>query len=176
MIAWRSSRQHFFSLSVFVLLVEDSVGDHSSAKLEGYQELYNMVGSLRRPHFLLLLLLSSCSSKFRPSLRLEDLNSSSLMLPVVKDNKVDEEAQLDARIERVRRLLGQIEVDEKDSFSAFYDGEEEFVYNDYSDSFEDFRSPEDSLIPVISMMMIPNKPQITRLLFLRLQVPQRFGF
>ena len=98
------------------------------------------------------------------------------MLPVVKDNNLDEEAQLDARIERVRRLLGQFEVDEQDSFSAFYDGEEEFVYNDYSDSFEDFRSPEDSLIPVISMMMIPNKPQITRLLFLRLQVPQRFGF
>jgi len=63
------------------------------------------------------------------------------MLPVVKDNNVDEEAQLDARIERVRRLLGQFEVDEQDSFSVFYDGEEEFVYNDYSDSFEDFRSP-----------------------------------
>ena len=153
MIAWRSSRLHFFSL-VFLLLVEDSVGDHSAVKLEGYQELYNMVGSLRRPHFLLLLLLSSCSSKFRPSLRLEDLNSSSLMLPVVKDNNVDEEAQLDARIERVRRLLGQFEVDEQDSFSAFYDGEEEFVYNDYSDSFEDIRSPEDSLTPAISMMMI----------------------
>ena len=78
------------------------------------------------------------------------------MLPVVKDNNVDEEAQLDARIERVRRLLGQFEVDEQDSFSAFYDGEEEFVYNDYSDSFEDFRSPEDSLTPAISMMMKTN--------------------
>ena len=175
MIAWRSSRQHFFSLLVFVLLVEDSVGDHSSAKLEGYQELYNMVGSLRRPHFLLLLLLSSCSSKFRPSLRLEDLNSSSLMLPVVKDNNVDEEAQLDARIERVRRLLGQFEVDEQDSFSASYDGEEEFVYNDYSDSFEDFRSPEDSLIPTILMMMITNTTNYTSY-FLVCRSPNALAF
>ena len=153
MIAWRSSRQHFFSLLVFVLLVEDSVGedsvgDHSAAKLEGYQELYNMVGSLRRPHFLLLLLLLSCSSKFRPSLRLEDLNSSSLMLPVVKDNNLDEEAQLDARIARVRRLLGQFEAEqreERDNFvgPVFYDAEEEFVYNEYSDDqdeSEDYRS------------------------------------
>ena len=181
MIAWRSSRQHFFSLLVFVLLVEDSVGedsvgDHSAAKLEGYQELYNMVGSLRRPHFLLLLLLLSCSSKFRPSLRLEDLNSSSLMLPVVKDNNVDEEAQLDARIERVRRLLGQFEVDEQDSFSAFYDGEEEFVYNDYSDSFEDFRSPEEILTPTIStMMMITNRTNSTSY-FLVCRSPNALAF
>ena len=180
MIAWRSSRQHFFSLLVFVLLVEDSVGedsvgDHSAAKLEGYQELYNMVGSLRRPHFLLLLLLSSCSSKFRPSLRLEDLNSSSLMLPVVKDNNVDEEAQLDARIERVRRLLGQFEVDEQDSFSAFYDGEEEFVYNDYSDSSEDFRSLEDSLTPAILMMMITNTTNYTSY-FLVCRSPNALAF
>ena len=95
------------------------------------------------------------------------------MLPVVKDNNVDEEAQLDARIERVRRLLGQFEVDEQDSFSAFYDGEEEFVYNDYSDSFEDFRSPEDSLIHLDDD---DNKHDKLHLLFLGLQVPQRFGF
>ena len=144
MIAWRSSRQHFFSLLVFVLLVEDSVGDHSAAKLEGYQELYNMVGSLRRSHFLLLLLLSSCSSKFRPSLRLEDLNSSSLMLPFIS-NSINEEAKLDARIARVRKLLGQFEAEhqeEQDNFlgPVFYDGDEEFVYNEYEQSQpEDYR-------------------------------------
>ena len=88
---------------------------------------------------------------------------------------MDEEAQLDARIERVRRLLGQIEVDEKDSFSAFYDGEEEFVYNDYSDSFEDFRSPEDSLIQAISMMMITNRTNSTSY-FLVCRSPNALAF
>ena len=84
------------------------------------------------------------SSNFRPSLRLEDLNSSSLMLPVNShSNSLTEEAKLDARIARVRKLLGQFEEgEEQDNFSGptFYDAEEEFVYNDYSnDQFEDYR-------------------------------------
>ena len=103
--------------------------------------------------YLQLFLLSVVlSSKFRPSLRLEDLNSSSLMLPVnshslSSSNSLDEEAKLDARIARVRRLLGQFEAEqgeEEENFSGpiFYDAEEEFVYNEYSndrDQFEDYR-------------------------------------
>ena len=94
------------------------------------------------------------SSKFRPSLRLEDLNSSSLMLPLdvnsnsFNSNSLNEEAKLDARIARVRRLLGQFEAEqreERDKFvgPVFYDAEEEFVYNEYSDDqdeSEDYRS------------------------------------
>ena len=103
--------------------------------------------------YLQLFLLSVVlSSKFRPSLRLEDLNSSSLMLPVnshssSSSNSLNEEAKLDARIARVRRLLGQFEAEqgeEEENFSGpvFYDAEEEFVYNEYSndrDQFEDYR-------------------------------------
>ena len=102
------------------------------------------------PFFLQLQFLLSvvASSKFRPSLRLEDLNSSSLMLPVNSDsfssNSLNEEANLDARIARVRQLLGQFEAEEQDNFSGpvFYDADEEFVYNEYSydqDKSEDFR-------------------------------------
>ena len=100
----------------------------------------------------LFLLSVVLSSKFRPSLRLEDLNSSSLMLPVnshssSSSNSLNEEAKLDARIARVRRLLGQFEAEqgeEEENFSGpvFYDAEEEFVYNEYSndrDQFEDYR-------------------------------------
>ena len=103
-------------------------------------------------YFQLLLFPVVFSSKFRPSLRLEDLNSSSLMLPVNSDsfssNSLNEEAKLDARIARVRRLLGQFEAEqreERDNFvgPVFYDAEEEFVYNEYSDDqdeSEDYRS------------------------------------
>ena len=105
------------------------------------------------PFFFQLQFLLSvvASSKFRPSLRLEDLNSSSLMLPVNSDsfssNSLNEEANLDARIARVRQLLGQFEAEqqeEQDNFSGpvFYDADEEFVYNEYSydqDKSEDFR-------------------------------------
>ena len=102
------------------------------------------------PFFLQLQFLLSvvAFSKFRPSLRLEDLNSSSLMLPVNSDsfssNSLNEEANLDARIARVRQLLGQFEAEEQDNFSGpvFYDADEEFVYNEYSydqDKSEDFR-------------------------------------
>ena len=99
------------------------------------------------------------SSKFRPSLRLEDLNSSSLMLPLdvnsnsFNSNSLNEEAKLDARIARVRRLLGQFEAEqreERDKFvgPVFYDAEEEFMYNEYSDDqdeSEDYRSVENQL-------------------------------
>ena len=99
-------------------------------------------------YFQLFLFSAVFSSKFRPSLRLEDLNSSSLMLPVNSHfSSLNEEAKLDARIARVRRLLGQFEAEqgeEQDNFSGptFYDAEEEFVYNEYSndrDQFEDYR-------------------------------------
>ena len=105
------------------------------------------------PFFFQLQFLFSvvASSNFRPSLRLEDLNSSSLMLPVNSDsftsNSLNEEANLDARIARVRQLLGQFEAEqreEQDNFSGpvFYDADEEFVYNEYSydrDESEDYR-------------------------------------
>ena len=103
-------------------------------------------------YFQLFLFPVVFCSKFRPSLRLEDLNSSSLMLPVNSDsfssNSLNEEAKLDARIARVRRLLGQFEAEqreERDNFvgPVFYDAEEEFVYNEYSDDqdeSEDYRS------------------------------------
>ena len=102
-------------------------------------------------YFQLFLFSAVFSSKFRPSLRLEDLNSSSLMLPInshsSSSNSLNEEAKLDARIARVRRLLGQFEAEqgeEQDNLSGpvFYDAEEEFVYNEYSndrDQFEDYR-------------------------------------
>ena len=79
-----------------------------------------MIGT---PFFFQLQFLLSvvASSKFRPSLRLEDLNSSSLMLPVNSDsfssNSLNEEANLDARIARVRQLLGQFEAEEQDLFA-----------------------------------------------------------
>ena len=96
--------------------------------------------------FQLFFLSVLSASKFRPSLRLEDLNSSSLMLPFIS-NSINEEAKLDARIARVRKLLGQFEAEHQegqDSFlgPVFYDGDEEFVYNEYSndrDQFEDYR-------------------------------------
>ena len=105
------------------------------------------MGAMRMTACFFQLFLFSASvfpSKFRPSLRLEELNSSSLMLPVNShSNSLTEEAKLDARIARVRKLLGQFEEgEEQDNFSGptFYDAEEEFVYNDYSsDQFEDYR-------------------------------------
>ena len=92
--------------------------------------------------FQLFFLSVLSASKFRPSLRLEDLNSSSLMLPFIS-NSINEEAKLDARIARVRKLLGQFEAEhqeEQDNFlgPVFYDGDEEFVYNEYEQS-----QPED---------------------------------
>ena len=115
---------------------------------------WKKLGAMRMAACYLQLFLLSVvlSSKFRPSLRLEDLNSSSLMLPVnshssSSSNSLNEEAKLDARIARVRRLLGQFEAEqgeEEENFSGpvFYDAEEEFVYNEYSndrDQFEDYR-------------------------------------